>query len=83
MFVPLNWLLYFAATKKGTKTMSRVLVVDDGTQVTRALVKLLAESAPMIIRANSYMDEIKPTNFTPDREYGWYRKFEKNGKKVP
>ena len=62
--------------------------------VGRAIAELLKqlEHEVVVARAKDFIYELKApiensllevnkTNFTPDREYGWYRKFEKNSKK--
>ena len=61
--------------------MNKVLIVDDSREITKALIKLLSEAEPYVISANNYIANMNNNNFTPDREHGWYRKFEKNGKK--
>ena len=63
--------------------MDKILIVENySPSITVEMLRCLAAKAePIIIRAGRYLDETKPTNFTPEREHGWYRKFEKNGKK--
>lgn len=71
--------------------MNKILIVDD-EEATRLLVaKMLKQlGEEMVVSRPSNVFEITmprgynetiETNYTPDREYGWYRQFEKNGKK--
>ncbi len=61
--------------------MYKVLVTGGDSQVQQSLERLLSGAETYMINANNYLDSIKTSDFTPDREYGWYRKFEKNNKK--
>lgn len=58
----------------------QILIVDDDFHVRQALKKALANHELNIIERR-YIHEPKPTNFTPSRECGWYREFEKNNKR--
>ena len=70
--------------------MNKILIADDDL-ATRALIKkmlaYLGEEFEISRPSNTfelriprgYNDAIC-TNYTPDREHGWYRKFEKNSK---
>ena len=71
--------------------MNKVLIVDDDLATRDIIVRLLEQLGDETIIARpqniweitipeSYHEPIC-TNYTPDREYGWYRKFEKNSKK--
>ena len=72
----------------------KVLVLGGGDiGVGKAVAALLKQlDKVMVVDRPSNVFEIKMdrpvshyepilTNYTPDRDYGWYRKFEKNGKK--
>lgn len=63
--------------------MDKLLIVEDySPSITVAmLAKLVAEAEPIIIRAGRYLNETKSTNFTPDRDHGWYNKFNKTNKR--
>lgn len=57
-----------------------IVICEDDRAISRQLVEHLKEQGVFLItRQNPY--EPKPTNFTPDREHGWYRQFEKNNKR--
>ena len=49
------------------KSLEQVLVVDKASNIFEIRIP------------NHYHEEIE-TNYTPNREHGWYRKFEKNSK---
>ena len=71
--------------------MDKILIVDDDVATRLLIAKMLKKlGEEMVVARPSNIFEITipkdynetiETNFTPDREYGWYRKFEKNGKK--
>jgi len=71
---------------------SRVLVLGGGNpELGKAVAELLKSleyvlivdkpSNTFEIRMPEHYHEAIETNYTPDREYGWYRKFEKSSKK--
>jgi len=71
--------------------MDKILIMDDDVATRLLISKMLKQlGEEMIVDRLSNVFEITipkgyneaiETNFTPDREYGWYRKFEKKGKK--
>ncbi len=61
--------------------MYGVLIVDDDTEIQERLKRMLEDSEFVITNKHNSMHEPKPTSFTPDRECGWYRQFEKRAKK--
>lgn len=58
----------------------QVLIVDDDFHIRQALKRALTNQELNIIERRS-IHEPKPTNFTPEREHGWYRQFDKNNKR--
>jgi hypothetical protein len=63
--------------------MDSVLIcVDDNRDLVKEVRRILSESEPFIIRGSRYFTEPNCScDFTPDREYDWYRKFEKKSKR--
>lgn len=71
--------------------MDKILIVDDDVATKLLIAKMLKQLGEEMIfdRPSNIFEitipkgynEIIETNYTPDREYGWYRKFEKKGKK--
>jgi len=71
--------------------MNKILIVGDDVATKLLIAKMLKQlGEEMIVDRPSNVFEITipkgyneriETNYTPDREHGWYRKFEKNGKK--
>ena len=71
--------------------MTKVLIVDDDVTTRLLISKMLKQLGEQeIIYRPSNIYELKVpeshhnqicTNYTPDRDYGWYRKFEKKSKK--
>ena len=58
-----------------------VLVADDGLAQKKLIEKILRESENVFyVKPFSHFDP-KPTNQTFEREYGWYRRFEKKNKR--
>jgi len=71
--------------------MTRILVVEEDEKTRLLIAKMLKQlGEEEIIYTNSNIFELNIpesrhyqicTNHTPNRDYGWYRKFEKKSKK--
>lgn len=60
--------------------MYSVFVVDDDLTQRKLIEKMLRESDDILIRPLGGC-ESPPTNQTHERDYGWYRQFEKENKR--
>ena len=70
--------------------MNKILILEDDLTTRELVKKILVQLGEEfeIDRLNNAFELTIPrgyneaicTNYTPDREYGWYRKFEKNRK---
>jgi CheY-like chemotaxis protein len=56
--------------------MTRILVVEDNVKTRLLIVKMLKQLGEEEINQPKGYD-----NYTPNHDYGWYRKFEKKSKK--